>query len=499
MGAPVVFGIGPISVDDLVAVSRDDAIVVLDTPALDRIGAGRAVVDRQTTPIGVGAPGPRSQGPRIPGPAGGRAAPRTATLDASAVEERVVHDRRGGIGLPLSVDRARAVVAARLAGWTRGASGIRLETAVFVAELLNRGVTPVIPSIGSLGDGDETHLASVATLVIGQGEAVLAGERIPAQVALSRVGLAPLDLAVHEGLAFVHHNAYSLGVGALALHRLGALSRLADTTSALSSRAAARSGLGGRGPVFDARVLAGSQSAGTRASGERISELLATPVDPTGARSGRDLDGLRLRATPQINGALADEVTAAVQLVEATLGTASEDPLVDQASGVLRTGGLLHGARLARAFDGLRAAIAHTAAAAERRLGRIAGGGVDPRGTGHGLVPGRLGQSAADLVAELRVLATPVVTAGVPDEDSDDPASFAGTSLRLLERSTALLADVLAVEAVVAADALGPAEHDEWSVGFSVAHAGLRSAIEQELHGQQLVTAALAALGVDRS
>jgi histidine ammonia-lyase len=355
MGAPVVFGIGPISVDDLVAVSRDDAIVVLDTPALDRIGAGRAIVDRQTPPEGAVAPGPRSQGPRIAGSAGGRAVPRTATLDASAVEERVVHDRRGGIGLPLSVDRARAVVAARLAGWTRGASGIRLETAVFVAELLNRGVTPVIPSVGSLGDGDETHLASVATLVIGQGEAVLAGERLPAQVALSRVGLAPLDLAVHEAFAFVHHNAYSLGVGALALHRLGALSRLADTTSALSSRAAARSGLGGRGPAFDATVLAGSPSAGTRASGERISELLATPVGPEGARGGRDRDGLRLRATPQINGALADEVTAAVQLVEATLGTASEDPLVDQASGVVRTGGLLHGARLARAFDGLRA------------------------------------------------------------------------------------------------------------------------------------------------
>lgn len=490
----MVFGTGPISVDDLVAVSRDDAIVVLDTAALDRIGAGRAIVDRQATAVGVDAPGPRSLGP-----VGGRAAPRTATLDPSAVEERVVHDRRGGIGLPLSVDRARAVIAARLAGWTRGASGIRLETAVFVAELLNRGVTPVIPSVGSLGDGDQTHLASVATLVLGQGEAVLAGERLPARVALSRVGLAPLDLAAHEGLAFVHHNAYSLGVGALALHRLGALSRLADTTSALSSRAGAGSGPRGRGPVFDATVLAGSPSAGTRASAERITELLATPVRPDGARGERDPDGLRLRATPQINGALADEVTAAVLLVESTLGTASEDPLVDQASGVLRTGGLLHGAALARAFDGLRAAIAHTAAAAERRLGRVDGGGADHRGTGSAFVPGLLGQSAADLVAELRVLATPVVAAGPSDEAADDPASFAGTSLRLLERSTALLADVLALEAVIAADALGPAEHDEWSVGFSVAHAGLRSAIEQELHGQQLVTAALTALGVDRS
>lgn len=490
----MVFGTGPISVDDLVAVSRDDAIVVLDTSALDRIGAGRAIVDRQPSSAAV-----RARGLRTRVPVGGGSTPPTAVHDASAEEERVVQDRRGGIGLPLSVDRARAVVAARLAGWTRGSSGIRLETAVFVAELLNRGVTPVIPSIGSLGDGDQTHLASVATLVIGQGEAVLAGERLPAQAALSRVGLTPIDLAVHEGLAFVHHNAYSLGVGALALHRLSALSRLADTTSALSSRAGARSGRTARGRAFDTTVLAGSPSAGTRASGERIAELVATPVPLNVPRGDRDLDGPLTSATPQINGALADDIAAAVLLIEATLGAASEDPLVDQASGGLRTGGLLHGARLARAFDGLRAAITHTAAAAERRIGRIDGGGVAPRGTGQALVPARLGQSAADLVAELRVLATPVVAGGVPDHAADDPASFAATSLRLLERSTALLADVLAVEAIVAADALGPSGHDDWSVGFSVAHAGLRGVIEQELQGQQLVTAALAALGVDRS
>lgn len=488
MGAPVVFGTGRISVDDLVAVSRDEAIVVLDTPALDRIGAGRAVVDRQTA--------------RVQRTDGGEPGHPAAIREASAAEERIVRDRRGGIGLPLSVDRARAVVAARLAGWTRGGSGIRLETAVFVAELLNRGVTPVIPSVGSLGEGDQTHLASVATLAIGQGEAVLGGERLTATVALSRVGLTPLDLAAHEGAAFVQHNAYSLGVGALALHRLAALSRLADTTAALSFRAGGRAGSGRQGSAFDEGVVGGSPSAGTRASGERISALLATPSGTVGVNHERVPDRSRLwaspqlQAIPQVNGALADEVAAAVALVEVMLATASEDPLVDQATGALRPGGLLHAARLARTFDGLRAAVAHTATAAERRLNRL--GGADG-GNASGLVPALLGHSAADVVAELRVLATPVGAVGGSGDGAGHPASFAGTSLRLLERSTALLADVLAVEAVVAADALGPEPSEAWSDGFARAHAGLRTVIEQELRGQQLVTAALAVLGADRS
>lgn len=505
MGAPVVFGAGPIGVDEIVAVSRDRAIVVLDTAALDRIGAARAIVERHLVGAAPGAVGGRSGTHGFDRERGAGSEAPSAEAELVAHQTRIVRDHRGGIGHPLSEDRARAVVAARLAGWTRGGSGIRLETAVFAAELLNRGVVPVIPTIGSVGETDPTHLAAFAALAIGEGDALLGGEQLPAAVALGRVGLAPLELAPHEGLALVNHNAYALGVGALALDRLSRISRLADTTTALSVRARALLGGGGGLGAYDAGLLSRSPSLGAIESGARISDLLATagPGDGStsgGSTSGGGQDPLAFRVAPQSNGALADQVSAAIILLEGTLGAAAENPLVDQRSGTVRSGGLFHIVQLAHAFDGLRAVIAQVATVAERRLAAVADAVADGPHRGRRRVPGLLGHSAVDLLAELRVLATPVAIGGaVLSDGAEDVASFAGTALRLLERSIALLADVLALEAVVAADAIGSESDEAWSVEFAAVHAGLTAVIDEDPRGQGLVSAALASLGVERS
>jgi len=499
MGAPVVFGAGTIGVDDLVSVAAGHAIVVLDTAALDRIGAARAIVERHLVGAAAGAVGGRSGTHGFDRGRGSGTEPDTDAGALVAVQQRIVQDHRGGVGQPLSEDRARAVVAARLAGWTRGGSGIRLETAVFAAELLNRGVVPVIPSVGSVGEADPTHLAAFAALAIGAGDALLGGEQLPAALALARVGLAPLELAPHEGLALINHNAYTLGVGALALDRLAALSRLADTTTALSFRARAALGAGGHPGSFDPELLRRSPSAGAIASGARISELLAIPASRE-PRAARTQDPLAFRVAPQANGALADQLASAVALLEATLGAAAENPLVDQGSGTLRSGGLFHVAQLAHAFDTLRAAIAQVATVAERRLAAVTDRGDGARRRGDSRIPSVLGHSAVDLLAELRVLATPVAIGGaVLSDGTEDVASFAGTALRLLERSIALFADILALEAIVAVDALGPTADDDWSVGFAVVHAGLDEVIAGARRGQPLIVAALASLGVDRS
>lgn len=500
MGAPVVFGAGPIGVDEIVAVSRNRAIVVLDTAALDRIGAARAIVERHLVGASPGVVGGRSGThgfDRDRGAGGEEASDETELV---AHQTRIVRDHRGGIGHPLSEDRARAVVAARLAGWTRGGSGIRLETAVFAAELLNRGVVPVIPSVGSVGETDPTHLAAFASVAIGEGDALLGGEQLPAAVALGRVGLAPLELAPHEGLALVNHNAYALGVGALALDRLSRISRLADTTTALSVRARALLGEGGGVGAYDADLLSRSPSLGAVESGARISDLLATAGAGDDSSSGGGQEPLAFRVAPQSNGALVDQLRAAIALLEATLGSAAENPLVDQRSGTVRSGGLFHVVQLAHAFDSLRAVIAQVATVAERRLAAVVDANAEGRHRGRSRTPGLLGHSAADLLAELRVLATPVAIGGaVLSGGAEDVASFAGTALRLLERSIALFADVLALEAIIAADAIGPASDEDWSVEFAAVHAGLTAVIDDGVRGQGLVAAVLASLGVDRT
>ena len=70
-----------------------------------------------------------------------------------------------------------------------GLLGIRPVVAERLCDLLNRGVTPVVPSRGSVGaSGDLAPLAHMALVLIGEGEAEFEGERLPGGEALRRAG-----------------------------------------------------------------------------------------------------------------------------------------------------------------------------------------------------------------------------------------------------------------------------------------------------------------------
>ena len=134
---------------------------------------------------------------------------------------QVIRYHHSGVGALLAPDEVRAVILARLIGFTRGGSGVRPDTARFYAELLNRGVVPAVPRDGSVGSSDLTQLAAVAAVAIGEGQALAAdGTIVAGAAALSGAGLEPLVLAPGEALALVSANSYSIGAGALEFGRL---------------------------------------------------------------------------------------------------------------------------------------------------------------------------------------------------------------------------------------------------------------------------------------
>jgi histidine ammonia-lyase len=126
----------------------------------------------------------------------------------------------------------------------RGHSGIRVSTLRALAELLNRGVVPVIPCKGSVGaSGDLAPLSHLAIVLLGGGEAFVGGERVPGAEALARVGIAPVRLSFKEGLALNNGTAQMLATAVLALDRLGRLIATADLAAAMTLDAfAGRSG-----------------------------------------------------------------------------------------------------------------------------------------------------------------------------------------------------------------------------------------------------------------
>ena len=143
-----------------------------------------------------------------------------------------------GVGRPLDAETVRAVMTLRVKDFARGHSGIRLETARQLLELLNRGVVPVIPEKGSVGaSGDLAPLAHLALVIIGKGEAFYDGRKMSGAEALKGGGLAPIRLEAAEGLALVNGTQLMAAIGALSVHDARHLCTLAEIAASLSLEA----------------------------------------------------------------------------------------------------------------------------------------------------------------------------------------------------------------------------------------------------------------------
>ncbi|MFF1572970.1 aromatic amino acid ammonia-lyase [Leifsonia sp. NPDC058292] len=444
--AEVVLSAAAPTVADLVAIA-DGAQVSVGADAAQAVAASRAVIEAA---IADGRP--------VYGLNRRLGAARDAAVephDIIGFQRRTIANHRGGIGEALPVRQARAVIAARLIGFTRGGSGVRLALVAAYADLLNAAVHPVIPARGSVGAADLTHLAEVAAVVTGGGRAFDAsGTLVDGASALSAAGLEPVALAPHEGLAVLSSNAYSVGIGALAVAGARAVAEAADRAVALSLEAIAASGPAGNLGAFTRTVADARGGAGQRESAATIRDALRGSALEHADRVVTVQDPLAFRTAPQLNGALRESVDRAVAELNLELAGRADNPVVDAESGEIVSGGNFQALPLALAFEGLRLVLAHVASASERRTATHSATLAAARAAGETRVPGLLLYSAADAVAELRQLAAPATLGITTLSGVEDHASLAPVALRLLERSLALTEEVLAIEALHASDAL---------------------------------------------
>lgn len=467
----LLIGTSPVEPESVAQAALDPAFhVKLNHDALSLIGRSREVLERAST-----------SGQKIYG---------LNTLLGSgrdtAVEERsvlayqiqVVRYHNSGVGDHLDRPSARAVILARLIGFSRGGSGVRPETAKFYAELLNHGVLPAIPREGSVGSSDLTQLAAVAAVAIGEGEAIDAdGTLVPGAKALADAGLQPLRLAPGEALALVSANAYSVGAGTLALVGLQQLAELADVALSLSLEAIARYDGGGNLSPFSPAIQAGKAVDGQKDSAAAVRYLLRGGWLEDVRPEVSVQDALSFRSAPQTHGAFRSLVSQLGAALTVELNGRGDNPLVDIETGHMVSGGNFQPMQLALSFEGLRLALAHVGISSERRIAKLyppqrvirarhleaaarhleasSSNAVSEAGPAAGLVqeelPGLLWYSAAGLLSELKFLAAPA-TLGAPtlSADVEDHSTLAPLALQQLERSLEALEKLLAIEALTA-------------------------------------------------
>jgi len=377
-----------------------------------------------------------------------------------ALQLNLVRSHSCGIGNPLSIAEARAMLLLRANVLACGLSGARAVVADMLVAMLERGVTPVIPEKGSVGaSGDLAPLAHLALCAIGEGEAFYRDARMPSADALKQAGIEPLQLEVKEGLALLNGTQAMGAVGGLALQRADQLARLADVAGAMSLEA-----LRGTPVAFDERIHAARPHAGQREVANHLRQLLqGSEIRASHLQNDpRVQDAYSLRCMPQVHGAVRDTLRYARTVVETETGSATDNPLVFAETEEVLSGGNFHGAPLGLAFDYVAIALTDLIGITERRIDRL----VNPDAnedlpaflTKHaGIASGfmMLQVAAVALLSEAKILAHPASADNVPtDGGKEDHVSMGMTAATKLRSIVNLAEQAIAIELITAAEGL---------------------------------------------
>jgi histidine ammonia-lyase len=385
---------------------------------------------------------------------------RIEPTELRRLQLNLVRSHSCGLGNPLSIAEARAMLLLRANVLACGLSGARPIAAETLVAMLERGVTPVIPEKGSVGaSGDLAPLAHLALCAIGEGEAFYKGVRLPSADALKQADIEPLQLEVKEGLALLNGTQAMGAVGGLALQRADQLARLADVAGAMSLEA-----LRGTPVAFDERIHAARPHAGQNEVAKHLRQLLeGSEIRASHLQNDpRVQDAYSLRCMPQVHGAVRDTLRYARGVVETETGSATDNPLVFAETEEVLSGGNFHGAPLGFAFDYAAIALTDLISITERRIDRLvnpdSNEDLPPFLTKHaGIASGfmMLQVTAVALLSEAKILAHPASADNVPtDGGKEDHVSMGMTSATKLRSVVNLAEQAIAIELITAAEGL---------------------------------------------
>jgi histidine ammonia-lyase len=424
--------------------------------------------------------------------------------DLERLQRNIVLSHAAGVGAPAPTPVVRLMIALKLASLAQGASGIRPATLALLAAMLDFGLIPVVPAQGSVGaSGDLAPLAHMAAAMIGVGEIITAGRRVPAGEALAQAGLTPAVLGPKEGLALLNGTQFSCAYALAALFETETLFRCALVTGAMATEAAR-----GSDTPFDPRIHVLRRHAGQIETAAALRALMAGSEIRAShlANDPRVQDPYCLRCQPQVMGA----ALTLMRQVGDTLGFeangVTDNPLIFPETGEALSGGNFHAEPVAFAADILALALCEIGSLAERRVAML----VDPAlsglpafltshpGLNSGLMMAQV--TAAALVSENKQKAHPASVDSIPTSaNQEDHVSMAAHGARRLLPMADNVRAILAIELMAAAQGCDFHRPLSSSPPLERARAALRAvvpALDEDRHLHPDIEAAIALVRV---
>jgi len=351
--------------------------------------------------------------------------------DLAKLQENLIKSHACGVGEAFSESIVRGMLLLRVNALIKGNSGIRLVVIEKMVEFLNKRVTPVVFSKGSLGaSGDLAPLSHMALPIIGLGEIFYNGERLSAEEGLKRAHIEPLPyLQAKEGLSLINGTQAMTSVGIIAYIKATEAINLSMYNLALTMQA-----LEGIIDVFDNKIHEMRNQKGQIDVSKAMLNILSGSKLMTKQGEKRVQDAYSLRCSPQVIGASLDAIRYCKNILENEMNAVTDNPMVFPEDNQVISAGNFHGQPVALAMDFLGIAVSELANISERRLERLVNASLS-----NGLPPFLVKKpginsgfmivqySAASLVSENKVLAHPASVDSIPSSANQEDHVSMGT------------------------------------------------------------------------
>ena len=449
-----------LTLDEVVRVARARERVEIAPGAFDTMRNAREVIEKAV-----------SEGIPVYGVTTGvgmRRDARVERAELTAFNRSAIAGHRVGLGHAVAEDVVRASLLRLTNGLVAGYQGARPELAQLVVDALNENRVPEVRSLGTLGQADLAQNADLAHGILGG-----------------------FELAAGEAGALLVTNAFSTGQAALAIADARTLLESFDAAAALDFEGF-RANVGAlHAVVGETRPYPGVLETLTRLRHLLDGSILWEPEAPRFLQ-----DPLTFRCVPQVHGAARDGLRFVEGQLAVELNAHQGNPVIAASERRIVSVGNFDSLPLAMALDLVRIALAPvTTAAVERtlkllspRFSGLAEGLVEREGTWEdGL--SELGVSAQAIAAEARLLAQPVsfeLASTMQESGVEDRTALSSLGARRVEEMVDLGARVIAIELVVAAQAVDLRDSPRLGNGASALHALVRRRVPMLHAGDSL-------------
>ena len=370
--------------------------------------------------------------------------------DLSTLQYNLIRSHCTGVGEPFDLKTSRAIMLIRANCLISGYSGINPDIVQLLVDFINQGVTPVIPSKGSVGaSGDLAPLAHIALALIGEGDVVYGGRVCQSDFALQCTKKTPAVLGPKDGLALINGTAVMAALGVLGVYEAQQLAKLSDVACALTLEA-----IRGSATAFDEKIQKLKPHEGQVRVANNLRKLLAdSEIGASHKDCSKVQDPYSLRCAPQVHGSCRQAIEHAREVMQVELNSVSDNPLVFSDSKEIISGGNFHGQAVAMAMDYMAMGVAEFCSICERRIEKM----MNPlfselpafltkdSGLNSGLMIAHV--TVAALVSENKYLCHPASIDSIPTStDKEDHVSMGVTAGRKLHEVIDNLKQCLAIE-----------------------------------------------------